>query len=366
MPLIIHLADLHLGAAYNSLPAEKAEACRNRQFDCLSYVVDHANDAHADAILIAGDLFDQPLPSAATVTRAISILSRAQAKVLISPGNHDYLCAESPYLRKDLPSNLHVFSSAALTPYELNADTVVWGAAFTDQSASISLAPPPQDGRNHICLIHGDLKHPAGSYNPVSVSALRASGFCYVALGHNHEFSGLRRAGETVFACPGSLMGVGLDDTGEKGFLSGSVSTDEIRLRFFSGKGIEFHPIQLCFDSIQDDHVLQKEITRQIPAQHKRICATIEMTGERSYEPNLPALSRILEQVFFYHVIHDHSVLRRDLWRYEQDDDLRGGVTRRCRALLKQATDVQTQAHVLLTLRYALAALNQEQQPPSS
>lgn len=363
MPQIVHLADLHLGASYDSLPADKAAACRDAQFAALTRVIDHANDHAVDAILIAGDLFDQPVPPAAVVTRTFDILSRAHAPVLIAPGNHDHLCAESPYLRTDLSANIHVYQTQALTPFELADGAVVWGAAFADQSASITLTTPPDDGRYHICLVHGDLKHPAGGYNPITVAALRASGFSYAALGHNHEYSGLRRAGNTVFACPGSLMGVGLDDEGEKGFLSGTLAPDGIRLRYLSSKAIEFHSITLCFDGIEDDTMLRTEVTRAIPAQHARICASIELTGERGYEPNLPALSRTLDQVFFYQTIHDHSVMRRDLWRYEQDDDLRGSVTRRYRALLEQAADEPARAHVLLSLRYALAALNGENPP---
>ena len=136
----LHLADLHLGAGFAMLPPEKAEAARGKQFAALEHAVRVAGRERAQAILIAGDLFDSPQPAATVFSRAMSVLAQAPCPVLIAPGNHDYVGADSPYLTSALPGNVHVFTGSALSPVHLGDAATVWGAAFHGQSVTILYA----------------------------------------------------------------------------------------------------------------------------------------------------------------------------------------------------------------------------------
>lgn len=151
---IVHLADLHLGASYSFLPEAKAAIARESQFSTLQQAVDYANSQFCNAILIAGDLFDQPQPPREIAKRAFSILSQANCCVLIAPGNHDYLCADSPYLTVQRPEQVYVFTSSTLTSFPISDRALVWGAAFCDQSASIALDAPLATDRPNLCLQH--------------------------------------------------------------------------------------------------------------------------------------------------------------------------------------------------------------------
>ena len=86
MLTLVHIADLHLGAEYSFLPEEKAAVCREAQFQLLERVIDHSGDISAEVILIPGDLFDSPTPSAPVASRAFALLGKARCPVLISPG----------------------------------------------------------------------------------------------------------------------------------------------------------------------------------------------------------------------------------------------------------------------------------------
>ncbi len=361
MLTIVHLADLHLGASYSFLPAEKAAVAQESQFAVLQQAVDYANAQFVSAILIAGDLFDQPQPPSPIVKRAFDILSQARCCVLISPGNHDYLCAESPYLTAQRPERVYVFTSPNLTSFPVGEKAVVWGAAFCGQGAAI----PPDVGlspdRPNLLLVHSDLKGRSG-YNPLTPSELKHSGFVYAALGHNHEYSGMRRAGNTIYACPGSPVSVGSDDTGRKGFLFGQLG-DEVKFRFIPSGGFECHNFQIDFTTLASDRMLEQALAAMIPKNHGKIYAMVELVGERCYEPNFPALRKALGQVFLQAKLFDHTTTRRSLWRYMQDDDLRGGVTRSFRSRIDQAADEAEKNRLTLSLRYALAALDGEAQP---
>ncbi|HRE91233.1 MAG TPA: metallophosphoesterase family protein, partial [Myxococcota bacterium] len=53
----------------------------------------------------------------------------ARRPVFVSPGNHDWLAASSPYLTVDWPANVTIFRERALSPLELTHGLVLWGAA---------------------------------------------------------------------------------------------------------------------------------------------------------------------------------------------------------------------------------------------
>lgn len=358
---IVHLADIHLGASFSSLPAEQANIARESQFSTLQRAVNYANAQFANAILIAGDLFDSPTPPPEVVRRAFQILSGANCCVLISPGNHDYLCADSPYLTAQRPERVFVFTSPVLTSFPIGDRAVVWGAAFCDQSASIPMNAALVPDRPNLCLVHSDIKFQSG-YNPLTPNDFKSSGFTYAALGHNHIYSGMRRAGQTIYACPGSPCSVGADDTGSKGFLFGQLD-NETKFRFIPGGGVEFHPLKIDFTPLASDRMLEQALTAQIPKNHSKVCALVELTGERCYEPDFPALKQALDSVFLYASITDHTTVRRSLWRYQEDDDLRGAVTRRYRTQIENAPDAEEKAHLTLSLQYALAALDGEPAP---
>lgn len=358
---ILHLADLHLGAAYSFLSPEKAQIAKESQFAALKQAVDYANEQNVNAILIAGDLFDQPVPPSDIVHRAFSILSKSNCCVLISPGNHDYLCANSPYLTAKRPDCVYVFSSPTLTPFPIGNIGVVWGAAFCDQSASISLNVELAENKYNLLLVHSDLKTKSG-YNPLSSNDFKNSGFDYAAIGHNHTYSGMHRAGKTIYACPGSPCTTGSDDIGKKGFLLGQIG-EQTKFRFIPSVGMEFHKLKIDFTSLMSDRMLQQTLTPMIPKNHANSCVILELTGERCYDPNLTALEGVLNKIFLNAVIVDNTSERKSIWRYSQDDDLRGEVSKKYHELLNNAKDENEKNTIMLSLRYALAALNGESLP---
>lgn len=361
MPKILHLADLHLGAAYDSLPDEAAQICRDAQLAALDRALQYANDWEADAVLLAGDLFDSPTPPAALAAQTLALLAKARCPVLISPGNHDYLCPESPYYRDDLPENVHVFDTPQLEFYPLDAETLVWGAAFCGTSANIALDAALPPNKCNILLVHADLLADSG-YNPLTPEKLKGSGFIYAALGHNHAFSGLRCTGDTVYACPGSLMGRTLLETGPRGYLYGTVTREGVDLKWTEGGGVSFVALVQPMAGIPDDRALGKAVAAQIPENHSNACAMLTLTGERVYEPDLAALQRALRQVFLSATVRDQSLRPRDPWRYAEEDDLRGAVTRRFRKASESETE-ESRAATLFALQVALAALDGEPFP---
>jgi DNA repair exonuclease SbcCD nuclease subunit len=72
------------------------------------------------------------------------------------------------------------------------------------------------DERYCVAVLHGDPVQLHSLYCPVTAAQVRESGLQYLALGHIHKY-GAFRGGSTVCGWPGSPMGRGFDETGERG-----------------------------------------------------------------------------------------------------------------------------------------------------
>ena len=83
---LLHTADLHIGKRVNGMPMIK------EQEHVIEQLVGIAQEERVDGILIAGDVFDRPIPSREaleTCERLFSELCSLDTPVFVIPGNHD-------------------------------------------------------------------------------------------------------------------------------------------------------------------------------------------------------------------------------------------------------------------------------------
>ena len=83
---LIHLSDLHIGKRVNEI-----SMIEDQEY-ILTQILQIIDDEHADAVLIAGDVYDKSVPSAEAVCLFDDFLCRLAARklpVLIISGNHD-------------------------------------------------------------------------------------------------------------------------------------------------------------------------------------------------------------------------------------------------------------------------------------
>ena len=81
-----HLADLHLGKVVNSYPMIESQRMVLRQ------VVDKAVKREVDAVILAGDIYDSPVPGAEAMevlNEFLSALKKEDIEVFMIAGNHD-------------------------------------------------------------------------------------------------------------------------------------------------------------------------------------------------------------------------------------------------------------------------------------
>ena len=205
---LLHAADFHLDAPFAALPPDRAAERRGEQRDLLNRLSDLAAGQRVDLVLLSGDLLDGGETRYETTQALARALERMRVPVFLAPGNHDFYSARSPYAALSWPSNVHIFQGSGLSAVPLpELRCVVHGAAFTgpyrddDPLAGVTV---PGDGLVHLAVLHGDVGG-RGRYGPIAPASITGSGLTYLALGHVHACTGLRRAGD--YRCAGNPGG---------------------------------------------------------------------------------------------------------------------------------------------------------------
>jgi DNA repair exonuclease SbcCD nuclease subunit len=196
---LVHTSDVHLGCDYNGKLARRA----------LAAVVDTAMSIGADALILAGDVFDHNRVKDDDVAYLLDQLERSAMPSIVLPGNHDCYDASSVYHRalfQHAPANVHVIDDRADALYQIpELDLEVWGRATVDHYPGfrpLTEEPPRGDTGWRIGVAHGhfgipDPREPRSS--PILPEDVAASLCDYVALGHWDGFADVSQGGVPAF-----------------------------------------------------------------------------------------------------------------------------------------------------------------------
>lgn len=213
---IIHCADIHFDSAMSGMQdMSKVNIRREDMKETFRKII--ALSQNADMLLIAGDLFDAKTVSKSTLTFLKDEFSKIEnTPVFIVAGNHDYLSESSPYQTFDFGENVHIFGTEMGCVESECYD--VYGMSFktaNDEREMLSHFCVKNPDKINICLMHGNLS--GADYNPIKIADVENSGLDYLALGHIHKATEIKKAGNTHYAYCGCPEGKGNDETGEKG-----------------------------------------------------------------------------------------------------------------------------------------------------
>lgn len=361
---ILHMADLHLDSAFEALPAGKAQLRRAEQRELLARMAALVQTEQVQLVLLAGDLLDSDVSFYETGEELCRCLAGISVPVFIAPGNHDFYSARSPWSRIKLPGNVHLFTENAIRGLQLSTLGVrVYGAAFAEKRSGPLLrgfTAEKKPGIKNILVLHGEVgAHADSPYNPITEAELAASGMDYAALGHIHQASGLKRAGDTWYSWPGCPEGRGFDETGEK-------TVNLITLTDDGGCTLETRCIAtrryetLTVDVTGADPLLA--VHTLLPDESVRDVYRIILTGEVDERPDLNRLRLNLSELFFELQLRDETTPRRSLWEKAGDDTLRGLFLKKLKDKYDTAPDDDTRRAVEQAARWGLAALDNREE----
>ena len=307
---ILHSGDWHLDAPLQGRNQQQAARLREELLKVPDKIASVCKAESCDLVLLSGDLFDGPYTQA-TYRAVYAALEQMQVPVFIAPGNHDFICPESPYLREFWPENVHIFKKAQVQWVDVPALGLrVCGAGFESMDCQSLLDGLSTEGLA-VGVFHGDATQVNSPYNPVTRQQVTRSGLAYLALGHIHKGDAFQ-AGATLCAWPGCPMGKGWDEQGEKGVLIVRLE-ETASARFVPLDGPKFYDLTVdaaagvasALPAVGSDDFYRITLTGE--------AETLDLEALRAAFPNFPNLE-----------LRDKTVKPMDLWAVAGEDSFEG------------------------------------------
>ncbi len=202
---ILHTADWHLGRSFPAFSEEDQKKLTRARLEVVDRLFGVAESYAVNAVLCAGDLFDDPMPSDDWWRSLLGLFGRRKwtnRPVFLLPGNHDPLwpnsvwAADHPF-RRSLPAWVHVIDRDGYE-FPLSEEAVLYAAPCRSTAGADDLAlrlskRQPGDKRIRIGLVHGQTFDMPGHQTnfPIATDAAQQRGLNYLALGDNHRYKEL-------------------------------------------------------------------------------------------------------------------------------------------------------------------------------
>ena len=325
---ILHSGDWHLDSPFQGRTEAQAGYLRRELLKIPGKIAGLCKEENCDLVLLSGDLFDGAYTQA-TYRIVYDALAAMEVPVFLSPGNHDFISPDSPYVKEVWPENVHIFKKQVPEKVEVPAlGLCVYGAGFQSMDCPPLLDDLDAEGLA-VGVFHGDPTQVNSPYNPVTKSQVTRSGLQYLALGHVHKGDSFY-AGDTLCAWPGCPMGRGWDEEGEKGVLIAELDA-EVRLRFLPLDTPKFYDVAVDAGN---------GVGSVLPALANEDFYRVTLTGEAE-NIDLDALQSEYS-AFPNLTLRDQTVKPLDIWAGTGEDNFQGVYFGMLRDALETAEDKET------------------------
>jgi DNA repair protein SbcD/Mre11 len=280
---LLLFADLHLDAPFAWARPETARQRRANRRETLRRILELADAERVDAILCAGDLFEHDRVTPDTAAFLQSSFARTNRRIVLAPGNHDWLSPQSPYATVDWSPNVSVFVEAQLTPLTLADGLTLWGAAHRAPANTdgFFVGFRPDRGGVHLALAHASERSLLGwqepgkqPHAPFDASEIAAAGLSHAFLGHYH----LPRDAER-HTYPGNPDPLEFGEEGERGVVLATIGQDGSVLRERRSVAVsEVHDLTVTIDGAQHGTDVQAAVAAALAGLQG--CARVTLEGE--------------------------------------------------------------------------------------
>ncbi len=374
---ILHFSDLHLDAAFatSRLPAKVARRCREQLRQTLRRIMEVAQYRKADAITIAGDLFEREhlTPDTATFL-AHEFAALAPTPIFIAPGNHDAADAASIYQRGHWPENVNIAIKPALTEWRLSKDYSLWMAAHSGPSERQNFLKdfhlPEAAARAtqpfSILLLHASAVtnhfEDSRAHAPLTLEEIRQAGFMLALLGHYHTSRVLRHE-NTIAVYPGSPEPLGFHENAKHGAAWIELNPgQEPKIEMLPLQALHFDTLEINVEGCEQREQVAEKIMAVARAQElSSHFVRIKLVGQAAatLQLDLELLAERLEKSFGYVSLENHTRPDYALQKLADEPTVRGEFVRTLLAAMARETDKSDLYNE--ALHYGLQAFEQEE-----
>uniref|UniRef100_UPI0039ED9489 metallophosphoesterase family protein n=1 Tax=Clostridium perfringens TaxID=1502 RepID=UPI0039ED9489 len=333
---ILHCSDIHFDTPFKELPKEVGTMRRAELRESFSKIINRGIDEEVDLVLLAGDLFDNDTIEKSTLTfikDQMNKLEKLNIRVFISAGNHDPYNKKSFYNMVNLGKNVHIFKDEIERIEIPELNTVVYGASFKEKyirESKLKYFTPKEEDKDliKIMVLHGDLGNSeTGEYNPLLFKEIEESKMDYIALGHIHKFSGIKRIGKTYYAYSGCPEGRGFDEEGDKGVILGDVSLGAVDLDFIKTNKREYFLKEIDISNCATkEEVIDKILNTISKESREKNLFKIILKGniEESFKIDIDLIENLIRDKFFYCKILNSTRMKIDIDEMSNEYSIKG------------------------------------------
>ena len=305
----IHTADHHLNVSLSHASFKNAKAHDTRLYelkDTFFKILRHADEKNVDALLIAGDLFDNASIKIHELESIFERLNALECEVFLLIGNHDVFLHEPPYQSLLDAKNIHVFSKDY--PSHDFGETTIHGINTKDFSPEHlkRLNESLDTSRQNILMLHGDILNKQDDHHLTTLKMLEATDFDYIALGHIHKPAFLR---DHIAYC-GNPEPLDFSESDERGYIEGTLSNKHLSTAFRPVQKRRFltHTIKVTEEETIDD-IREKMRTCAEEDSRERDFHRIVLKGTRGEHVDIDTdkLTQYLIEDFHYVEIRDET-----------------------------------------------------------
>ena len=346
---IIHTSDIHLDSPLTSrLTPEMAKGRRRELLAGFSRLINDAKGLSVDAVIIAGDLFDNEKVSKRALDTAIDVITSApEIKFFYLPGNHEKGALLSG--EREIPKNLFIFGEE--WTYFKAHDVVIAGRSRCSEGMLESL--DLREENKNIVVLHGELRDRCASPDIVGLKDMAERNIDYLALGHYHSYRSYKIPGGGSAVYCGTPEGRGFDEDGECGYVL--IDTrNEIDYRFVPFAKRRIHVVKTDVGGLSTLGEVKEAISSSLIGIKREDIVRLELVGQKQLDLWLDedALAERFKNAFYYFEIKNSTRLLIKKEDHLYDKSLRGEFIRLVEA--RDDLDEITKEKIIETGLYAL------------
>jgi DNA repair exonuclease SbcCD nuclease subunit len=366
---ILHSADIHFDTPFSGMTPKEALKSKEELKQVFENIIKMTLEKEIDILLIAGDIFDNLSVNKTTLYFIKNCFENiSKVKVFISPGNHDPFNEKSFYSIVDWPDNVHIFKGnmESITLEELN--TVVWGAGFNTSHVNKSLLKEVKrvDKYNNIMVLHGEITttKDGNDYNPITEEDIARSNMDYVALGHRHKFSEVKKIENTYYSYSGCPQGRGFDELEDKGIVLIELKERFVESKFIRTSIRNYYEKEINIQGCFGYNEVKNKIINEIPNyDRKNNFYKIILIGEvrEEFTLNEEFLQESLKDEFHFVKVIDKSEIKLDINQLIQGYSLKSIFAKKIYERLQSAETEGEREIITLALKIGLQSISGEE-----
>lgn len=366
---ILHTADIHFDTPFSGMTPKEALKSKEELKQVFEKIIKITLEKEVDILLIAGDIFDNLSVNRTTlyfIKSCFEIINKVN--VFISPGNHDPFNEKSFYNIVEWPDNVHIFKSSMEMVILDDLDTVVWGAGFNVPHVKKSLLKDVKraEGYNNILVLHGEIANTqeGNEYNPITEEEIGKSNVDYVALGHRHKFSEIKKIENTYYCYSGCPQGRGFDELEDKGVVFIELQNKFLETSFIRTSIRNYYEIEVNIQGCFGYNEVKNKIISSISSEdRKNNFYKIILIGEISEEFTLNEefLEELLMNEFYFVKVIDKSELKLDINKLIEGYSLKSIFAKKIYERLEEAQTEEEREIITLALKIGLQSISGEE-----